>query len=488
MFFDFNVLTVAILFGGIGLVFQAIIGFLFFVSSIYEREKRASWVALIQFVGMTLVLVFYLYLAITGFFHESPGFQLFIIGFILALVALFLLIKRDKPNQRALQGSSGYIVGQVERFDERCLVFARNRALPPGSDVYKEYYRLHPEHEKYDTKRRQKGGINGEVGKLDYPNSGFETAMALSCLSACHYLNKPEMIRPEASIPARHYVKFEKPFSAEEATKRVKGFTRKLGANLVGVAEINPNWIYSNRGEIFNNDWENWGQPIELDHKYVIVFAEEMDLELTMTAPHTTTLIESMRDYAKGSFISVQLAAFIANLGYSATANHLRHYELILPPVAVDAGIGELSRMGYVMTREFGPRVRLSAVTTDMPLVCDKPVDLGIQSFCKVCKKCAVCCPSKSIPEEDDPKEFNGTLRWKLQEESCFNYWATVGSDCNICMRVCPWSHARTWPHRLVVFLTQRNKINQQVFTLLDNIFYGRKLGAKSYPHDWAGF
>jgi hypothetical protein len=81
------------------------------------------------------------------------------------------------------------------------------------------------------------------------------------------------------------------------------------------------------------------------------------------------------------------LAAFIANLGYSATANHLCHYELILPAVAVDAGLGELSRMGYLLTKEFGPRIRLSAVTTDMPLAADEPVDLGIQSFCAVCIK-----------------------------------------------------------------------------------------------------
>ena len=212
-----------------------------------------------------------------------------------------------------------------------------------------------------------------------------------------------------------------------------------------------------------------------------------MDIDLTMCAPHTPTLIESMREYAKGAFISTQLAAFVANLGYSATANHLRHYQLILPPIAVDAGLGEISRMGYLMTKEFGPRVRLGAITTDMPLIPDKPVDLGIQSFCAICKKCAVCCPSKSIPD-DDPSEFNGSLRWKLNEESCFDYWAKVGTDCNVCMRVCPWSHARTWPHKLVVFLTQRNKMNQKIFAKLDDIFYGRKPKAKKPPHDWFGF
>jgi hypothetical protein len=35
--------------------------------------------------------------------------------------------------------------------------------------------------------------------------------------------------------------------------------------------------------------------------------------------------MESMKNYAKGAYISTQLAAFIANLGHEATANHLRH-------------------------------------------------------------------------------------------------------------------------------------------------------------------
>ena len=114
--------------------------------------------------------------------------------------------------------------------------------------------------------------------------------------------------------------------------------------------------------------------------------------------------------------------------------------------------MGEMGRLGYLMTREFGPRQRLSAVTTDLPLVPDEPVDIGVEDFCRICRKCAVCCPSRSIPE-GDPQEVNGSLRWKLNEMTCFEYWGKVGTDCNVCMRVCPWSHARTLPHRMIVWM-----------------------------------
>jgi epoxyqueuosine reductase QueG len=146
--------------------------------------------------------------------------------------------------------------------------------------------------------------------------------------------------------------------------------------------------------------------------------------------------------------------------------------------------LGEVGRLGYLMTKELGPRVRLSAVTTDLPLVPDKPVDIGAEDFCQICKKCAVCCPSQSIPMGEQA-EVNGTLRWKLNAETCFDYWGKIGTDCNVCMRVCPWSHARTFPHRIIVALITRNKYSRRIFSVMDDLFYGRKPRSKAPPR-WA--
>jgi reductive dehalogenase len=180
------------------------------------------------------------------------------------------------------------------------------------------------------------------------------------------------------------------------------------------------------------------------------------------------------------------LAAYIANLGYAATANHSRHYDLLLVPAAVDAGLGEMGRFGYLITKELGPRVRVFAVTTDLPLVADNPVDIGVEDFCSFCKKCAHCCPSSSIPD-GDRIEVKGTERWKLNAETCFGYWGKVGTDCNVCMRVCPWSHARTFPHRVVISLVVRNKWARRLFSLMDDLFYGDK-PKPGAPPPWAGY
>lgn len=462
---------------------QALVGLAYFISSIWEKERRAAIFGCIQFLLMAGLVSGIFYLEGSGFFRTGPGFTILTFGLLMSLGLCLMLMLRIGSNPDAFKGTKGLMVGRVKRNDERDIMFARNRSLRTGTNAYKTYYETHPEYEKFDVLRRERGGPLGQPGSIDRPNDRSNIAATMASLSIPLHLSAPEKFNPSAhpEFKGRRVA-----MRAETASERVKGFVLNLGADLVGIAEIKPCWIYSNRGEIFNDSWEDWGKPIELTHPYAVVFATEMAFELVGTAPHTPTTIASMGNYAKGAFIATQLAAYIANMGYSATANHLRHYDAVLVPLAVDAGLGETGRLGYLMTRDYGPRVRLGAVTTDLPLIPDKPVDIGVKDFCMICKKCANCCPSHSI-SSDDQKEVNGTLRWKLNAETCFDYWGGVGTDCNICMRVCPWSHAGTFPHRLIRALISRNRFSRRLFNWMDDIFYGKKPKPKASP-GWARY
>jgi reductive dehalogenase len=209
-----------------------------------------------------------------------------------------------------------------------------------------------------------------------------------------------------------------------------------------------------------------------------------MSRDMVWTAPHSPAVVESGLAYSKVAFVAAQVASFVANLGFSATANHFQHYDVLLVPMAVDAGLGEVGRLGLLMTKEFGPRVRLGCVTTDLALVPDGPVDIGVEGFCRVCKKCAHCCPSGSI-SFDDPREIDGVLKWKLDAETCFEYWAGVGTDCCLCMRVCPWSHPRTASHSVITELVVRNQFARPIFSYMDDLFYGKSPKPAS-PPNWA--
>ena len=460
----------------------ALVTFAFVISSVWEGEKRAIFIGGVAFCILLGGEVGLFALKTVGFFQSMLGLVVLLVGLVISVAVLLLLI-RTGQNPRALQGTKGYIVGEVEGFDEREQVFARNRVLPPGSEQYRAFYSEHPQWEERDAKRRERGGPLGTPGKIDKPHEGPNVAALFASFSIPSYLGSSHIVQPKAQ-PYFHEERISQ--SPEEATSRVKGFALHLGADLVGIAEINPLWVYSRRGEIFWDNWDDWGTEIEVSHPYAIVFAMEMSRDMVWTAPHTASVVESSLVYAKGAFIATELASFIANLGYSATANHLRRYDVLLVPMAVDAGLGEVGRLGFLMTREFGPRVRLGCVTTDLPLIPDRPVDIGVEDFCRVCKKCAHCCPSKSI-SLDAPQEVNGTLRWKLNAETCFDYWGRIGTDCCLCMRVCPWSHPRTQPHRLITELVVRNRIARRIFPPMDDLFYGKK-PKSAPPPKWATY
>jgi len=466
-----------------GLTGFAFVGLTFLVSAVREKEKRAAIFGGAQFICLLVLLVLFICGHGSGFFVDGFGLMI-LVGFsVTGALGCLTLVYRTAGNPKALAGTAGLIVGDVKRYDERQIVFARNRSLPADSPQYKQFYSDHPQYETPDAVRRQLGGPLGRPGAIDKPKDRPNVAASMASLSIPVHLSTPEKFHPAAHPEFKGQRVALDPVTAG---KRVKGYALEIGADLVGITALNPLWIYANRGEIFHENWQDWGRAIELSHTHAIVFATEMAFDLVGTAPHTPTTIASMANYARGAFVATQLAAYIANLGYSATANHLRHYDAALVPLAVDAGLGETGRLGYLITGDYGPRVRLGAVTTNLPLPPDKPIDIGVDDFCRICKKCANCCPSQSIPL-DDPQEVNGTLRWKLNAETCFDYWGKVGTDCNICMRVCPWSHANTFPHKFIRALITRNRYSRRLFNLMDDIFYGKKPRSKPAP-GWARY
>jgi len=147
---------------------------------------------------------------------------------------------------------------------------------------------------------------------------------------------------------------------------------------------------------------------------------------------------------------------------------------VMCPPIAVDAGLGEIGRLGLLINPKYGSRLRLSVVTTDLPLMHDSPVHFGVQHFCRICKKCADCCPSKSI-DAGPRRVINGAERWQINRDTCYRFWRQRSSDCAICMRVCPYSHPSTLMHNIVRWFVTRNGFACRVALWGDDFFYGRR-------------
>lgn len=234
--------------------------------------------------------------------------------------------------------------------------------------------------------------------------------------------------------------------SPAEATQAVKRAARFLGADLVGVCRLDPRWLYR---DVWLDD-EKRSAPLELPGglTHAVVLAVSMDYRTIAASPTALSAAEVARGYSRMMTTATSLASFLRGLGYTAVASG--NDTALSVPLAIDAGLGEMSRMGMLVTPEFGPRVRLAKVFTDLPLHPARPVSLGVREFCRKCMKCARRCPAAAIPFDHDPSWEGrstttnpGVLKWYVDGERCLDFWFANGADCITCVAVCPYSKPR---------------------------------------------
>ena len=185
--------------------------------------------------------------------------------------------------------------------------------------------------------------------------------------------------------------------------------------------------------------------------------------------------MESARQYVEAARIAVSLAAALRSLGHPARAHIDGNYRVIAPLVARDAGLGEIGRMGLLMTPRLGPRVRIGVVTTPLELVPDTAAeDETVIDFCMRCGKCILNCPARAI-SSGGRVEKDGVLRWAIDGDACFRYWNVIGTDCARCLAVCPYSHPDNIFHNAVRWGIRRSGLFRRAAVRLDDVFYGRK-------------
>jgi len=227
---------------------------------------------------------------------------------------------------------------------------------------------------------------------------------------------------------------------AEENARALKSLSYFLGAELTGICEI-PEYAWYSHGDR--------GVPIECHHKYAVVMLIDQEYD-TMEGASGDDFIsgaQSMRAYMRGGVIAGVMAEHLRALGFSARAQTNADSEVLQLPLILLAGLGELSRIGELVLNPFvGPRFKSVVMTTDLPLVADKPIDFGLQYFCSNCLKCARECPSDSI-SWGDKVMFNGYEMWKIDAERCARYRLTNqrGLACGRCMKTCPLNKVVTW-------------------------------------------
>ena len=402
-----------------------------------------------------------------------------------AAVVLLVPVGRSRVSEESTDDSP------TERIDERTIMFSRV-LLKPGSERAEEYYRTHPEHRAPDDRFRSRPGLM-QPGSTQYDPVMFAAADAsFAAVAQFHGIVEDREWGAEDSAaasadpsidPAMLTGARKERFDPDpaEMTRFVKAWAHKLGAVACGVTELRDEHYYTMVGR-----GPQWGDAVQREHRFGIVIAVEMDKAALDRAPAGPTLMESAQQYLESGAVAVQLTELCRNLGWPARAHIDGNYRVVCPLVARDADLGEIGRMGLLMTPRLGPRVRLAVVTTDLPLVAGPPRrEPATLDFCRICKKCAEVCPAQAIPV-DDARDIGGVRRWQIDQEACFTYWCAVGTDCGRCVAVCPYSHPDNALHAVVRWAVARSALFRPLALRLDDLFCGRRPAALALE-EWQG-
>ncbi len=422
------------------------------ITSLVEKEMRAAVISFLA--GMLLSFPFLL--PVFKGVHYPNWLSL---GLVVLSGSSLLLFLIPYPGRTRYSYQS-----PTKRIDERDTMFSREK-LVPGSKRSEEYYKRRPRHRSLDNKFRRKPGWLSPGSKY-YDPILFATTR--------HIFENVELLHPRVDgKPAG--IKREGDPAAFTGT--IMRMALKGGAHSAGITELADYHVYSVGGRA-----ERYGVEFRVKHAFAIALTVEMDYHMMRTAPAAPTMVESARQYFGAGKMAVEIAEYIRSSGYPARAHIDANYQVVCPLVARDAGLGDIGRMGLLMTPLLGPRVRIAVVTTDMPLVPNgaRP-DPAMIDFCRRCEKCAIVCPGRSVPFGRE-REIDGVIRWQINSESCFTYWCQAGTDCGRCVTVCPFAHPDNWFHRLVRFGIRKSYLFRRLAIPMDDLFYGRRPNPRTLP------
>ena len=144
--------------------------------------------------------------------------------------------------------------------------------------------------------------------------------------------------------------------------------------------------------------------------------------------------------------IALRISREIEKLGFSAlpiaasqSLGKNNPYRGMLPhkTAAALAGLGFVGKSGLFLINDFGSKVRLATILTDLPLQSELP---RIENGCGTCNACQKACPAGAIygqlPTTNGERNFDAEKCSRYMKEHFQDIGR--GSVCGICMRVCP--------------------------------------------------
>ena len=142
------------------------------------------------------------------------------------------------------------------------------------------------------------------------------------------------------------------------------------------------------------------------------------------------------KTYNKLGKVSLKIADKLKDKGFGVHAGHPLMGQVLYPALALEAGMGWFGKHGMLITPEFGPRIRLTAIYTsieNLPFSTENK-HAWIEEFCENCKLCMRKCPGKAIYEKSEVDK-NGLIK-AINTQKCFQEFAE-NHGCSVCLKTC---------------------------------------------------
>lgn len=201
-------------------------------------------------------------------------------------------------------------------------------------------------------------------------------------------------------------------------------YAKSIGVASIGYTKLPRGLIFKNKAVLHDN---------------AIVLSLEMDKEKIELAPSSKTSAMIMKTYDSLGKASNKLTEFLRKHSYSAHAGHPLGGLVLYPPLAERAGIGYHGKHGLLITPEHGPRVRLTAIYTNIENLpfSENNAHGWIEHFCQKCGRCLRKCPGMAF--YDDPIIHENGLITHIKNDFCFPVFLEY-HGCSICIKECPFS------------------------------------------------
>ena len=216
---------------------------------------------------------------------------------------------------------------------------------------------------------------------------------------------------------------------------KIKEFSLSLGVDLVGFSCIEKSPI-----------------PNQDSLIYAVTIAVKLPDAVLKTIENRPTISYFHEYRSANAFldnVTFRTSRFIEKLGYlafpipaSQSMPNSEYQSTFSHKIGARlSGLGFIGKSGLFISTEYGSKVRLATILTNLPLV--RELDL-VESKCKGCDICVKNCPAGAISGKEYVQGLNREEFFSC--EKCSHHMKTYkdigrGAVCGICIKVCPYNN-----------------------------------------------